>query len=409
GSHRTRTGIVMGTPAYMSPEQCEGKDTVDHRTDVYALGIVLYEMLTGRVPFVGEGYGEILVQHLTQPPTPVSRFRMLPAHVEVVVMKALEKRADLRYPNMDEFMRAMSDPVGYVEAHGGVAGFAKRQLMPSTAPLPAKLTPAPLTPAPGSLISAHLPSQLTMPAPTTMSSAAGSRMGMGPSTMPGQRSRMGTYIAAGAGVVVAAVIAIVIVATGKDKLPAATDPGVASGSAGSALTAGDGSAKPTTEQAGSAAAVPEDAAVAVAVDASVDAAVVPTIAEDPHPGSNTEPGNQTGSQTAVKDETVEIRISSSPNGARIFVDNEDTGKLTPSTLSLPRSKTRKVNVALKLKSYSYVSMKVDASQSSEQRWELTRLTKQGTTPSNPTSGTRNGSSSTTTRPSNQDPDGLMRP
>src|SRR5689334_5454072 len=131
GSHRTRTGIVMGTPAYMSPEQCEGRDTVDHRTDVYALGIVLYEMLTGRVPFIGEGYGEILVQHLTQRPRPLSQFRMLQPHVEQVVLKALEKRPDMRYPRMDEFMRAMSDPVGYVEANGGVGGFLQRQLMPS--------------------------------------------------------------------------------------------------------------------------------------------------------------------------------------------------------------------------------------------------------------------------------------
>src|SRR3954453_13971723 len=112
GSHRTRAGIVMGTPAYMSPEQCEGRDSVDLRTDVYALGIVIYEMLTGRVPFVGEGYGEILVQHLTQKTLLQSSYRMLPAHVEVVVLKALEKRADLRYPTMDEMMRAMADPVG---------------------------------------------------------------------------------------------------------------------------------------------------------------------------------------------------------------------------------------------------------------------------------------------------------
>src|SRR5262245_4632824 len=158
GSHRTRTGIVMGTPAYMSPEQCEGRDSVDLRTDIYALGIVLYEMLTGRVPFVGEGYGEILVQHLTQPPRPPSQFRMLPAHVEIVVMKALEKRADMRYPTMEEFMRAMSDPVGYVESHGGVNGFLQRQLVPSSAPLPSvRLTPAPLTPLPGTLIAPSVP------------------------------------------------------------------------------------------------------------------------------------------------------------------------------------------------------------------------------------------------------------
>src|ERR1041384_2430860 len=159
GSHRTRTGIVMGTPAYMSPEQCEGRDSVDRRTDVYALGIVLYEMLTGRVPFVGDGYGEILVQHLTQRPRPPSQIRMLPAHVEIVVLKALEKRADMRYPTMDEFMRAMSDPVGYVESHGGVSGFLQRQLMPSNAPvtMSVRLTPTPPTPLPGTLIAPSVP------------------------------------------------------------------------------------------------------------------------------------------------------------------------------------------------------------------------------------------------------------
>src|SRR5687768_333390 len=103
GSRRTRTGIVMGTPAYMSPEQCEGRGNIDHRTDVYALGIVLYEMITGRVPFVGEGYGEVLVQHLTQAPAAPSTIRgLIPPHVEQIVLKALEKRPEMRYPTMED-------------------------------------------------------------------------------------------------------------------------------------------------------------------------------------------------------------------------------------------------------------------------------------------------------------------
>jgi eukaryotic-like serine/threonine-protein kinase len=151
GSQRTRTGIVMGTPSYMSPEQCEGRGNIDHRTDVYALGIVLYEMLTGRVPFLGEGYGEILVQHLTQPPVSPSTFRVIPPHVEAIVLKALAKSPAHRFPSMDEFMRAMVDPVTYVEERGGIIGFSERIIEPVAAgtPLPALVPVAALTPLPG--------------------------------------------------------------------------------------------------------------------------------------------------------------------------------------------------------------------------------------------------------------------
>ena len=124
GSRRTRTGIVMGTPAYMSPEQCEGRGNVDPRTDIYALGILLYEMLAGQVPFRGEGYGEVLVQHMTQVPRRPSTIRgVIPPHLEAVCMRALEKRPSDRYPDMETFLVALQDPVAYVEEHGGLEGF----------------------------------------------------------------------------------------------------------------------------------------------------------------------------------------------------------------------------------------------------------------------------------------------
>jgi hypothetical protein len=124
GSRRTRTGIVMGTPAYMSPEQCEGKGNIDARTDVYALGIVLYEMITGQVPFAGEGYGEVLVQHLTKRPArPTTSRGAVPPYVEAVIMKSLEKKRDDRFQTMEDFIEALRGPQGYIDARGGLEAF----------------------------------------------------------------------------------------------------------------------------------------------------------------------------------------------------------------------------------------------------------------------------------------------
>jgi serine/threonine-protein kinase len=99
----TRTGMVYGTPHYMSPEQASG-DTVDHRADIYALGIIMYEMFAGRVPFEADSYMGVLTKHMFMVPEPPSRVnaavRQLGA-LEDVILKCLEKKPNARYPSME--------------------------------------------------------------------------------------------------------------------------------------------------------------------------------------------------------------------------------------------------------------------------------------------------------------------
>ena len=91
----TQTGVTMGTPMYMSPEQCIGQN-VDHRTDIYAMGAMLYQVFAGRLPFDGRTFAEVVAQQLTAVPQPPSQYRPMSAPLEKLILGCLEKDAAKR-------------------------------------------------------------------------------------------------------------------------------------------------------------------------------------------------------------------------------------------------------------------------------------------------------------------------
>ncbi|MCS6861848.1 MAG: Stk1 family PASTA domain-containing Ser/Thr kinase, partial [Abditibacteriales bacterium] len=143
----TKTHALIGTVAYISPEQAKGEPATP-ASDLYALGVVLYEMLTGRVPFTGETPVAIALKHLSEPPVPPSQYRPdLPPALEQVILKALSKDQTVRHVTAQELLRdlQMLSPDGY----GAVA-----HLQPSTPAVPfdpdrTQLIPRPVLPATG--------------------------------------------------------------------------------------------------------------------------------------------------------------------------------------------------------------------------------------------------------------------
>src|SRR5690606_14352254 len=93
----TGTGMVVGTPAYMAPEQIKGKN-IDGRADIYALGVILYELLTGKKPYDAESPIELSLKHINEPiPKAKQSIRDLPIEVDHIISKAMAKNVDDRY------------------------------------------------------------------------------------------------------------------------------------------------------------------------------------------------------------------------------------------------------------------------------------------------------------------------
>jgi Tol biopolymer transport system component len=112
----TTAGVALGTPAYMAPEQATADPHLDHRVDLYAVGAVAYELLTGRPVFMGATPQMVLSAHMTEPPQPVSRHRdTVPAALEAVVMRCLEKKPADRFQSAEELLaqlEALATPSG---------------------------------------------------------------------------------------------------------------------------------------------------------------------------------------------------------------------------------------------------------------------------------------------------------
>jgi len=106
-SKLTATGIAIGTPAYMSPEQSAGDRDIDGRTDLYALGIVAYQMLCGDLPFNAQSAPALLVKHLSEKPVPIDQRASVPPDLARAVMLCLEKNPDDRFPDARAFVEAL--------------------------------------------------------------------------------------------------------------------------------------------------------------------------------------------------------------------------------------------------------------------------------------------------------------
>lgn len=129
-SRITKTGVVYGTPHYMSPEQAAGQE-LDHRADIYSLGILFFEMVVGVVPFEADTYMEVLRKHLVEKPDrPSTRIPFLPRELDRVILRALSKKAEDRYLTMEAFADAIEKVATTRGMFSGPNTAAMREALP---------------------------------------------------------------------------------------------------------------------------------------------------------------------------------------------------------------------------------------------------------------------------------------
>ena len=282
GTNLTAQGVVLGTPQYMAPEVCESSLTIDQRTDIYALGVLLFQMATGRLPFDGTSMGSILIKHVTEPPpAPRGINPAIPPSVEQIILRCLAKSPDGRFATMADLRQALLDPDRYL------AGGPPVMRSASPAVLAGAGGPGPPPAQWNEQWNAPLPARPAMPAaPANQTMYIGTPTGLRP-VSPRKSWPLAVALAAVAAVTGAAVVLL--------------------------LLAPDEGAQAVADAAG---------------EVAVDAAPVPDAG--PAPRAATVPAD------AAAAATVTIRLATVPSGARIFDIDENLLGETPAEISLPR-------------------------------------------------------------------------
>ncbi len=266
----TRTGMAMGTPYYMAPEQAHGHKDLDHRVDIYALGVLMFRALTGALPFDDDSYAMLVVKICTQPPPSVRQYRPdVPPQFEAIIMKMLAKDKNARFPDCASARAALLP----FRAVTGAAVLATGATMAGDALL------TPPTPVLGSNVPTKAPAivEAARPAGTPASTPAMTASFASPSSAG---NRMGLVLG---GLAVVAFIGAGVVFMKKKNEPAAV-PVVQSQSNGA--SAGN----------------------PVATGPGTSTALAP-------PGANTAAGGAAPAQRMVR-----VQISSNPVGAELYLD-----------------------------------------------------------------------------------------
>ncbi|MFK0192660.1 protein kinase [Kitasatospora sp. NPDC090308] len=230
----TQTGMVMGTPQYLSPEQALGK-SVDHRSDLYAAGCMLYELLTLRPPFVGETPLSVVYQHVQDAPVPPSRANdRVPPQLDGLVLRALEKNPDDRFQSADEFrahlqhaLRQMHGAAGagHPAAAAGLAA-AGAGAWDATPPTGSASLTEPMNPVAGTAATEALPYQVTSayrtpasPYPAAVGAGGGGGSSREDDEEPGRRRNPWGWVLGAVALVLAATIGVALALTANDDHP----------------------------------------------------------------------------------------------------------------------------------------------------------------------------------------------